>query len=282
MQLKNLLLKAQKQLEASSIDTADLDARLLLQFSLNFSREKLFLYQDDSVSKEQVDSYIKLIQRRESREPVAKIIGSKAFWENDFIVNQHSLDPRPDSEVIISSSLDLFSDKGEAYRFLDLGCGTGCLLFSLLHEFTNATGIATDISADTLKVTQANMELLKLENRAMLLNQNWGDSLSEKFDLIVSNPPYIPKADINDLEPEVKFFDPKLALDGGVDGLDPYRYLSRQIITLLKPGAYAILEFGFGQCESVKEIFINQGYRVEKILIDLSGVERAIIVKANI
>jgi release factor glutamine methyltransferase len=192
------------------------------------------------------------------------------------------LDPRPDSEVIISASLDLLPDKAKAYRFLDLGCGTGCLLFSLLYEFTNATGIATDISAETLKVTQANMELLKLENRAMLLNQNLGDSLSKKVDLIVSNHPYIHKEDISDLEPVVKFFDPLLALDGGVDGLDHYRYLSGQIITLLKPGAYAILEFGFGQCDLIKEIFINQGYLIEKVLIDLSGIERAIIVKANI
>lgn len=282
MKLKDLLTQAKAKLKAANIDSAEIDARLLLQYSINFSHEKLFLYPDYYLLGGDIDQYMQLIERRINREPVAKIIGSKSFWKSDFIVNKHTLDPRPDSEVIINAALDMFCNKDMNYRFLDLGCGTGCLLFSLLQEYSHATGIATDISSEALKVAKINMELLGLENRVELLEQNWADSLTEKFDLIISNPPYIPRSDINNLQPEVKNYDPMLALDGGIDGLDPYRYLAKQIILLLKPKAYAILEFGIGQSESIKDIFVKHGYIIENILLDLAGLERAIIVKANI
>lgn len=282
MKLKDLLTQAKAKLKAANIDSAEIDARLLLQYSINFSHEKLFLYPDYYLLDGDIDQYMQLIERRINREPVAKIIGSKSFWKSDFIVNKHTLDPRPDSEVIINAALDMFYNKDMDYRFLDLGCGTGCLLFSLLQEYSQATGVATDISSEALKVAKINMELLGLENRAELLEQNWADSLTEKFDLIISNPPYIPRNDINNLQPEVKNYDPMLALDGGIDGLDPYRYLAKQIILLLKPKAYAILEFGIGQSESIKDIFVKHGYIIENILLDLAGLERAIIVKANI
>ncbi len=263
--------------QASDLDK--LDARILLQHATKLAPEVIYLELEREVDSKVADLYLELINRRRNHEPVAKIIGSKAFWLNDFIVNNHTLDPRPDSEVIINQALKILTNKDESYRFLDLGTGTGCLLLSLLQEFKNATGVAVDISAQALEVTQLNVELLKMQDRVTLLQQNWGDSLTEKFDLIVSNPPYIPRDDITYLEKDVKLYDPILALDGGIDGLDPYRYLAKQIFLLLKPQAYAILEFGYGQSESIKQIFLQEGYKVEMILLDLAGIQRAIVIR---
>lgn len=278
MQLKTLLDAAISDLNDAHIPTALLDARLLLQHAANITQETVYLEPELIISKDVIAIYNQFIDRRVNHEPVAKIIGSKAFWSSDFIVNKYVLDPRPDSEVIIETAISLFPNKNDTIRVLDIGSGSGCLLLSILKEFPNATGIASDISSEALKVVKQNIELLELKDRAKCIQQNWADDLVEKFDLIVSNPPYIPSKDILNLEPDVKDYDPMLALDGGDDGLDPYRYLSKQISTLLKPEAYAILEFGCGQGESVKQIFMQQNYIINEMLFDLSSIERAIVV----
>ena len=283
MQLRNLLHAAISDLNDANIDTALLDARLLLQYAAKITPEIVYLKPEMEIAKEAVTIYKQLLDRRINNEPVAKIIGSKAFWSSDFIVNQYTLDPRPDSEVIIEEALRLFPNKNQEYQFLDLGTGSGCLLLSLLKEFPNSTGIASDISSEALNVTKQNIELLGLQGRAICMQQNWADDLvgKKKFDLIISNPPYIPSQEIANLEPEVKNYDPILALDGGEDGLDPYRYLAKQISPLLKEGSYAILEFGFGQGEAVRQIFDQHNYIITKMLFDLSGIERAILVSSN-
>lgn len=278
MQLKSLLDAAIIDLNDANIPTALLDARLLLQHAAKITRETVYLEPELIIPKDVIDIYNQFINRRINHEPVAKIIGKKSFWSSDFVVNKHVLDPRPDSEVIIETAISLFPNKNDALRVLDIGSGSGCLLLSILKEFPNATGIASDISVEALKVVKENVELLELGDRAECMRQNWADDLVEKFDLIVSNPPYIPTGDILALESDVKDYDPLLALDGGYDGLDPYRYLAKQISTLLKPEAYAILEFGFAQGESVRQIFMQQGYIINKMLFDLSGIERAIVV----
>lgn len=278
MKLNILQKQAIDQLEEYSIDSSHIDSRVLLQHVTNLPTETIYLSPEHEISNDNCITYMKLITRRCNHEPVAKIIGKKDFWKSSFIVNNNTLDPRPDSEVIIESALDLLKDKAVNYSFLDLGTGSGCLILSLLKEFSSAKGIAIDVSAETLKVTKANAINLELTDRVTLLQQNWADNLTDKFDLIVSNPPYIPNKDICELAPEVKIHDPLLALDGGIDGLTPYKYLAPQILKLLKPEAYAILEFGYNQSNSVKEIFMQHGYKIHKILKDLSGLERAIIV----
>jgi release factor glutamine methyltransferase len=281
MILKDLFKQGISNLTEYNIATPELDARILLQYVANISSEIIYLQQDLEISPNIKKNYLELLDRRINFEPVAKIIGSKSFWTSDFIVNTSVLDPRPDSEVIISSALELLPNKNDNYSFLDLGTGSGCLILSLLKEFSNATGTAIDISSEALKVSKQNAELLSLTDRITFLQQNWADGLTGKFDLIVSNPPYIPSKEITTLAPEVQIFDPMLALDGGDDGLNPYRYLAKQIAALLKPDAFAILEFGYGQANLVKEIFESHGYKFHRMLLDLANIERAIIVSAK-
>lgn len=275
MQLKTLFNIG---ISALNTETPSLDARLLLQHAANISQEIIYLQPDLEISETVANNYLKLIDQRKNNQPVAKIIGSKSFWLDDFIVNNHTLDPRPDSEVIIETAIKLLPNKHNKYKFLDLGTGSGCLLLSLLREFPHSNGLGIDISIEALKVAQANADLLGLSDRTKLTKQNWADSLDEKFDLIISNPPYIPSAEIASLSPEVKFHDPLLALDGGYDGLDPYRYLTKQISLLLKPNAYAIFEFGFGQAEAIRRTFEESGYLIHQMLLDLNNIERAIVI----
>ena len=279
MKLINLLNQGINNL--TGFETAKLDARILLQHAATVPIETIYLQPELEINEEIENLYFSLIDRRAQHEPVAKIIGKKSFWESDFIVSKHTLDPRPDSEVIITAALELLPNKNGNFKFLDLGTGSGCLLLSLLQEYKNSNGIGSDISLEALKITTQNIKNLSLQDRAILIQQNWADSIIENFDLIISNPPYIPSKEIPNLIKDVKLYDPLLALDGGVDGLDPYRYLAKQIFNILKKDAYAILEFGYGQGLYIKEIFENAGYIVHKILIDLAGIERAIIVRKN-
>jgi release factor glutamine methyltransferase len=280
MQIGAILKTYTAKLMQHSVPTPALDARLLLEYVANITHEDIYLRSELELDKASLISYEELIARRINREPVAKIIGVKSFWLSDFIVNNHTLDPRPDSEVIISAAISLFSDKNKKLKFLDLGTGSGCLILSLLQEFPNAQGVATDVSIQALKVADQNAKKLKLDSRVRLIQQNWGDGLDEEFDLIVSNPPYIPSADILMLETEVQKYEPNLALDGGADGLDPYRYLAKQINKLLKADSCAILEFGCNQAYAVKRIFRANGYIAEKTLLDLAGIERAAIFRS--
>ena len=279
MKIGELLRAAIIELSQADIPTARLDARLLLEHAANLPNQTIYLHPELELSSSISENYQQLITRRVNREPVAKIIGSKAFWLDNFIVNNHTLDPRPDSEIIISAALELFPEKTGQFSFLDFGTGSGCLLFSLLREFPFAKGLGSDLSTEALKVARQNIELLALQDRASLIQQNWGDALTGQFDLIISNPPYIPTAEIIGLEKEVKLYDPMAALDGGADGLDPYRYLAGQIAALLKPSGYIILEFGYGQAESVQQIFKRNGYVLLKVLQDLAAIQRIAIFK---
>lgn len=322
MQIKEVLKSAILLLKQNHIDTPELDARILLEYAANISKETIFFNSDIEISTKRIEAYKKLIDRRIKNEPVAKIIGKKAFWKSDFFVNTNTLDPRPDSEIIIETALKIFPDKYLPLKFLDLGVGSGCLILSLLHEFPNSTGIAIDLSSQAIEIAKQNAIALGLENRVSFLQSNWADALihpsspvepfhysssltnappsslylaersadqgsheeasisnrnnREKFDLIVSNPPYIPSEDIHNLSIDVKNYDPIIALDGGQDGLNPYHYLAKQISYLLKPNACAILEFGYDQGEKVKEIFTNNNYYVNEMLFDLSSKQRAI------
>ncbi len=276
--MKELYNQAVNKLKDQQINSAELDVRILLLNAVNISFEVFHLNPEHLITENELEKFNQFITRRMQNEPVAKIIGKKAFWNDDFIVNQQVLDPRPDSEVIIEAALKLLLDKNKPYKFADLGTGSGCLILSLLREFPYATGVAIDISTEALKVAEANAKRLSFENRITFIQQNWGDDLADKFDLIVSNPPYIPAAEINSLDRDVKLYDPQLALDGGVDGLTPYRYLAGQISQLLKKDAYAILEFGQGQGLYIRDIFEQNGYITHKMLLDLSGTERAVII----
>ncbi|MDY6407133.1 MAG: peptide chain release factor N(5)-glutamine methyltransferase [Pseudomonadota bacterium] len=217
------------------------------------------------------------IHRRLNHEPVSKIIGQKGFWKSEFVTSKDVLDPRPDSETIIESVLKCFPDKGKPYRILDIGVGSGCLLFSLLDEYPHATGVGIDISKRALDVAKKNQN----DRQATLLqkdfyNMHFSDDLG-KFDIIISNPPYIPTNDIQNLSPEVRLFDPMMALDGGRDGLNAYRALAKGIHPLLNKKAMIFLEIGQGQKQGVTDIFMKSGFTLDKSIPDFGGIIRILI-----
>ena len=218
-----------------------------------------------------------LIKRRLAFEPVSKIIGIKGFWKSDFITTIDVLDPRPDSETMIEAVLSFYADKNKNLRILDIGTGSGCLLFSLLDEYPKASGVGIDKSEKALAVAGQNKKnrLADLYQRDFYTS-NWMHGLGE-FDIIVSNPPYIPSKDISALASDVKQYDPLSALDGGADGLDAYRALSKDIGSILKTNGYLFLEIGIGQGINVRYLFENVGLKYIRSVFDLGKIERILI-----
>jgi len=222
------------------------------------------LLQEVAVSDEQLNSFIK---RRLAGEPVAKIIGRKGFWKNDFVVSKDVLDPRPDSETLIEAVLEKFPDKDKTLRILDLGTGSGCLLLSLLGEYKNATGVGIDISEKALAIANQN----KGDQAAKFIQCDMRQDLSDlgQFDIMISNPPYIPTAEIQTLATDVKDYDPILALDGGADGLDFYRALAKQHLA-----PHLFIEIGKDQESQIIPIFEQQGWHFTQSWKDLGGITR--------
>ena len=283
MLIKDAIQLGGKVLAASNIPNSAREARLLLQFVTKLSDDKILFNYEQTLNSKQKGSFEQLLARRAKSEPLAKIIGKKFFWDDEFITSQDTLDPRPDSETIIESCIKYFSDSNQSYRILDLGVGTGCLLLSLLKIYSNSIGIGNDISAKALKIAKQNIINLKLEQKVLLTRQNWLDGINGYFDIIIANPPYIKTEDIEQLDDAVKKFDPLVALDGGKDGLDCYRYLSKSIKKHLSPNGMAFIEFGQNQENDLIEIFTNEDYQVKDIVKDLNNIYRIIIVScANV
>jgi release factor glutamine methyltransferase len=207
---------------------------------------------------------------------VSRILGCREFWGLSFLIGPHSLDPRPDSETLVEEALKLLpGDK--PVSILDLGTGSGCLLIALLHERRMARGTGLDLSQETLDLALENARNLSVLNRATFRHGRWSEGVAERFDLVISNPPYIPSAEIDTLAREVREFDPRLALDGGGDGLDAYRAIGRALPELLLPHGHAVIELGQGQGDDVSRIFRECGLEVLTIACDLGGVPRALV-----
>ncbi len=284
---KDALRLAVMELQRGEIESASLDARVLLQHVLGVSREQLLADDRLLLTSQQELQYQDLISRRIRRQPVSQLVGKREFWGISFNVSQATLDPRPDSETLIETILKKVKDRDGAYRILDLGTGTGCLLLTLLTEYRNATGLGVDICESALHVAQqnANANWAKnygLEERARFLRSCWADALQEQmeytFDIIVSNPPYIRTSVIPTLAPEVREYEPHLALDGGADGLDCYRAIMKQLPRLLAPEGIAAFEIGIGQHREVPAIVEENGLQVAGIKEDLAGIARCVIV----
>ncbi|TAE34738.1 MAG: peptide chain release factor N(5)-glutamine methyltransferase [Alphaproteobacteria bacterium] len=227
--------------------------------------------------------YDELCARRDAGEPFAKIIGRKAFWEHEFHTTQATLDPRPETEGIIEAILDHLPDRQRALKILDCGTGTGCILLSLLYEYPHATGVGLDISADAIAIAahnaaQHNNFLLKRVEFDCL---DWTLHQKSLYDVVVSNPPYISSRDICTLDVDVRTYDPILALDGGIDGLDAYRSLMAAMHRLLSPHGLLVCEIGQGQEHEVQHIAMNHGLRCVEIRQDLSGIARIIVWQWN-
>jgi release factor glutamine methyltransferase len=209
-------------------------------------------------------------------EPITKILGQRSFWKDDFLTTADVLDPRPDSETLITAVLNHYPDQNAPYHLLDLGTGSGCLLLSLMGEYPNAQGVGVDCCAAALKVAQRNGE--RLRRFPLWVQGNWGDSLGGTFDIIISNPPYIPTEACQTLDVAVRVFDPMMALDGGPDGLGPYRVLIPQLKSLLAPTGMAFLEIGDTQAEAVGSIAQKKGLKIQDIEKDLENRDRCVIV----
>lgn len=271
------LISAGKRLEGAGVSSARLDARLLLAEVLKVDPHVLFAYPENDLTAEEDERFASLLERRAAREPVSHILGRREFWSLPFTVTNAVLDPRPDTETLIEAVLEQAPDREKPLRILDLGTGSGCILLTLLSEYPNASGVGVDISEAALSVAKKNARDLELDRRADFIQGSWGKNIEGPFDVIVSNPPYIPEGEIDGLEPEVARFEPRLALSGGMDGLDCYRLLAPNIASLLVPGGVAALEIGIGQNKNVEDLLIRAGLRSLPAKCDLSAIIRVVI-----
>jgi release factor glutamine methyltransferase len=274
--LREVLRHAEALLREAGVDTPELDARILMGASLGMTREHMLIHATARLNQAQVGRVLGFIARRVDREPVSRILGRREFWSLDFHLSPATLDPRPDSETLIDEALAGIPDRKAPLSVLDLGTGTGCLLLALLSELPNAAGTGIDRSEEAVATATANARRLGFGQRARFAAGDWGAGLSERFDLVVSNPPYIPEAEIETLAPEVVRFDPLAALAGGPDGLDAYRTIVAQLSNLLKSNGKVIFEVGAGQAADVAALLVTAGFSGIGTRRDLAGVERAV------
>lgn len=267
--------KAKNLLTENFIDNSSLDVKLIMLSSLGIKEEELILNFNKDFKKSAFNDFWQKIQRRINGEPVSKIINSRFFWNNKFYVNKDVLDPRPDSEIIIEAVLDDYSNEQEL-NILDLGTGSGCLILTLLSIFKKSRGLATDINEKSLLIAKKNSDSSGIKNILFKLC-NWNDNMEEKFDIIVSNPPYIKTKEIKNLQKEVRLFDPIIALDGGNDGLDCYRYIAKNIKKNMKNSSKIYLEIGKGQDYDVENIFKDNNFKMIRKIKDLNGIYRVMV-----
>jgi release factor glutamine methyltransferase len=267
---------AQARLKAARIDSPSIDARLLLEAATGASRMDILTDPYRVVTDDQQATLDGFVERRLKREPVSRILGRKGFWKIMLNVTPDVLSPRPDTETILDIAM-LAHAPQEAFTVADLGTGSGAILLAILSERPAAKGVGTDISFEALAVARENATNLDLDGRATFLRTEWASGFADgSFDLVVSNPPYIPSDDIPGLDPEVREHDPILALDGGPDGLVAYRELAPEIRRILKPGGVFAVEIGWDQGEAVKALFEAQGFDNVIVVKDLGDRHRVV------
>jgi release factor glutamine methyltransferase len=263
----------------AGIDSADVDARLLIAHALGIDRTELIANGTRALTTQETQAIDAFAARRLKHEPVARILGAKEFWSLMLDVTPAVLVPRPDTETVVEAALDFVVRGGlrmERLRILDIGTGSGALLLALLSELPNALGTGTDISTAALAVARANAERHGLSSRCTFVECDIANGLRGPFDLIVSNPPYVAHGDIATLAPEVRDYDPAIALDGGSDGLDGYRVIAADARRLLAPGGWLIVELGASQEGAVRALFTKAGLTVGKARNDLGEIARAL------
>lgn len=266
---------------AAGVDTAAEDARLLLRAVCGLSRLDLATAPEAVLSDEEENRLASCAIRRMKHEPVSRILGTRGFWTLDLVVVPDVLDPRGDTETLIETALRLCRDAPPA-TVLDLGSGSGAIVCALLSEWPQARGVAVDLSPQACRATMQNLHRCKLSDRALVLRGGWGAALGAgRFDLIVSNPPYIVTGDLAGLDPDVRLYDPALALDGGLDGLDAYRAIIGDLNRLAAPGAHALFEVGAGQADDVAAMLAAQELTPTGVTCDLAGHERVVAARCR-
>lgn len=272
MNAREAITKAIPKLRAAGIDEPATDARRLIAHAMDCPLDRLIVRLDDDLSPDQQDRFDRAIGARMARQPLAQIIGRRDFYGHTFMVTKDTLDPRPETEILVAEALSQ-----PFYRMLDLGTGTGCILLSCLKGMKMAKGLGTDISGAALEVARRNASALSLAGRAQFMVSDWFSAVSGRYDLITSNPPYIAWHEMAGLSPEIREWEPQAALVAGDDGLDAYRIIARGAGSRLLPGGgRLLLEIGPDQADAVTALLAKQGLRKIRVLTDLDGRDRVI------
>jgi len=275
MKVLEVIKTGSELLKEKNISSHVLDTELLLSKSLNKSREELLINLDQNINKRELTNFNKYLIRRSNKEPIAYLLGEKEFWSKKFFVNKDTLIPRPETELLVEKLVTIYKEK--RITILDIGTGTGCIIASLLSELKNSSGTAVDISREAILVAKKNACKFKLSDRIKFLHKPFEELHGKKFDLIVSNPPYIKRMEIKNLSDDIKKFEPRMALDGGNDGLDLIKkviYKSREI---LKINGTLALEIGDEQIKKVSKILIDNKFRIKCVIKDYENNVRCVL-----
>ena len=276
MNIENILKEGIGIIQKNKISNPQLDSEILLSNSIKRDKKHIILNPKEVLNSEQLGKFKSLIERRKKGEPIAYLINKKEFWKDEFFVNKDVLIPRPDSELIIEQVLKIYS-KDDQLQILDIGTGSGCILLSILKERSNFYGTGIDISKKSINVSKFNAKQLNLTNRVKFFHSSVDNFNNGKYDIIVSNPPYIEQLSLKYLEKDVVNFEPKLALSGGFDGFSKIRKVINKASNLIKKNGKFILEIGFNQKNKVIKILKEEGFYVNKAIKDYGNNDRCII-----
>ena len=276
MIIRTAIDQAHLELKKKNIKSSLLDSEILMSKVLNKARDYLILNLEENLEQKNFDYFRYLISERAKGKPIAYLTGKKHFWKSEFDINENVLIPRPDSELIVEQILKIYKNK-KSLRILEIGVGSGCILLSVLEEKKGFIGVGIDISLNSIKVCKSNANKLKIRNKINLYKSDIDNFNYGKYDLILSNPPYIKKTDLQYLDKDIKRFEPKIALDGGLDGLSEIRKVINKSSDLMKNNGKLILEVGFDQKFKVKKILKEKGFYINRVLKDLGNNDRCII-----
>ena len=276
MNYQKILNNGINSLKISNIINPELDSELLLSKALNKKREKILTNLKKEINKKQLDKFNLYLSRRKKKEPIAYILGFKYFWKYKFIINKSVLVPRPETEQIVEETLNYLSDN-ESKKILDIGTGSGCIIVSVLKERSKCKAIAIDISSKALKVAKTNAKIHHLENKIKFINIDIDKFNYNKYDLILSNPPYISNIDLIRLDDDIRIYEPRESLSGGLDGYEEITKVIEKSSKLLKNNGKLIIEIGDTQKNNVLKLLKNNGFYINKTGKDLSGRDRCIV-----
>ncbi len=288
---KELLLNGIRKLKLNKITTPEIDARILLSRAIN-SKSNIYMHNDILISKKDKKIFYSYLDKRIKGKPVSRIVGSRNFWKNNFIINKYTLDPRPDTEIIVDAVTKTYRNSTDSIQVLDLGSGSGCIGLSIIKEIKNGSLLSLDICKQALEVLNINAKRMKLSNRLYHGKINWFENRwidnvklitkneklfkKNKFDIIVCNPPYIKSSEIEKLQTEVKDYDPRISLDGGKDGCDSYRAILEDLKEILAENGSCFFEIGYDLLENIKIILKKFNFKLIRIHKDFNGQSRVL------
>ena len=267
------------ELKKKNIPSHILDSEILLSKALNVPREKILINLDKKINKKRFFKFKDYLKRRSNNEPIAHILEEKEFWSKKFKVNKDTLIPRPETEMLVEQVLNIY--RGKTISILDIGTGSGCIIISLLGVLNKSKGIGVDVSKDAIQIAKINSLKHKLSKRSKFFNKSFENIVDKKFDLIVSNPPYIERKELKDLSDDIKRYEPRIALDGGNDGLDLIKKVIYKSKNILKIKGTLALEIGNEQIKKVSKILIDNNFRIMNVIKDYKNNVRCVIACYN-